>query len=485
MSRKRGILSPHTQVEMVPKLRHSTKKELAEKEKSTNLACPVPLKVRKNLRLRYSNSKDRKLRPFCFNNNVTLSSKYDPNQKLSYFNQIFSKMGCIGEGSFGKVYMVKNKEDNQLYAVKRLKSHISLNDRSAEVKNNELLGINLYCVRFFMAWEENLDTFILLEYCDLSVADYSKLNSSICEDFLWHVLHDICKALDYIHSMRFVHLDVKPGNIMMKSGIFKLGDFGLLVDLQMANQAHKSTLSEGDAKYLALEVLDGVYTSACDIFGLGITILELATDIELPDHGILWRQIRQGLLPSCFYDRVTEVLCVTVEDMVSSDYKTRPAAEKILKYPQIQNISDRDAAQHPRIDYAAPYARKENNNENLSLASSNLESDSSNISTPPRSANSSFYTMNSDSSFNDSDDESNCEKCKVSSFRRGSPYSPLRSLEKSSPLPFKGDSLISCNSRVADALLYNALPSIMTLKENNAESSSIKRIPKLKLVFTE
>ncbi len=46
-------------------------------------------------------------------------------------------------------------------------------------------------------------------------------------------------------------------------------------------------IQEGDPKYLAPEVLRGIHfiTSAADIFSLGLTILELATDLELPNGG--------------------------------------------------------------------------------------------------------------------------------------------------------------------------------------------------------
>lgn len=162
---------------------------------------------------------------------VILSPLYNPEMRTSYFEQMYVKLGCIGEGSFGKVYKVRSKEDKKLYAVKCIKTHISTKDRSAEVKNNEMVGYNPNCVQYFMAWEENIDTFILLEYCDMSLADYAKVNNEIPEALLWNVLHDICRAFDYLHSKSFLHLDVKPGNIMMKKGVFKLGDFGLLVDL--------------------------------------------------------------------------------------------------------------------------------------------------------------------------------------------------------------------------------------------------------------
>lgn len=81
-------------------------------------------------------------------------------------------------------------------------------------------------------------------------------------------------------------------------------------------------MSEGDSKYLAVEVLDAIYTPACDIFGLGITLLELATDIELPQHGVLWHALRSDHIPEvlnrcnnskfcwfvCFYNNVKYIV---------------------------------------------------------------------------------------------------------------------------------------------------------------------------------
>lgn len=63
------------------------------------------------------------------------------------------------------------------------------------------------------------------------------------------------------------------------------------------------TLSDGDAKYLAPEVLEGIYKPSCDIFGLGISLLEIAADLQLPSHGPLWQQLRHEVLPVTFYER--------------------------------------------------------------------------------------------------------------------------------------------------------------------------------------
>lgn len=68
-------------------------------------------------------------------------------------------------------------------------------------------------------------------------------------------------------------------------------------------------LSEGDSKYLATEVLEGVYTKACDIFSLGITVLELATDLVLPPNGALWHELRSGVFPEIFFLRTLRGHC--------------------------------------------------------------------------------------------------------------------------------------------------------------------------------
>ena len=44
--------------------------------------------------------------------------------------------------------------------------------------------------------------------------------------------------------------------------------------------------------YLAPEVLSGTFSKACDIFSLGVTLLELATDMDLPRSGQLWHDLR-------------------------------------------------------------------------------------------------------------------------------------------------------------------------------------------------
>ena len=114
------------------------------------------------------------------------------------------------------------------------------------------------------------------------------------ENILASVTKMVLKGLQYLHNVRYlVHRDMKPSNLLFNSdGMVKITDFGVSGDLESTKGAAASFV--GTVTYMAPERLNGDhYTSSVDIWGLGISIVELFTG-KHPFCGVLGPDICDG-----------------------------------------------------------------------------------------------------------------------------------------------------------------------------------------------
>ncbi|XP_046299311.1 membrane-associated tyrosine- and threonine-specific cdc2-inhibitory kinase isoform X1 [Marmota monax] len=267
------------------------------------------------------------------------SPGYDPSRPESFFQQSFQRLSRLGHGSYGEVFKVRSKEDGRLYAVKRSMSPFrGPKDRArklAEVGGHEKVGQHPRCVRLERAWEEGGILYLQTELCGPSLQQHCEAwGASLPETQVWGYLRDTLLALAHLHGQGLVHLDVKPANIFLgPRGRCKLGDFGLLVELGATGA---SEAQEGDPRYMAPELLQGSYGTAADVFSLGLTILEVACNMELPHGGEGWQQLRQGYLPPEFTAGLSAELRSVLVMMLEPDPQLRATAEALLALPMLR-----------------------------------------------------------------------------------------------------------------------------------------------------
>lgn len=158
----------------------------------------------------------------------------------------------------------------------------------------------MQCIRYFFFLEFPLDVselFICFLYKHFHLNFWLfLLMTTICGDCYYDIVYiwQIAKALQFIHSKGVAHLDVKPDNIYVKEGVYKLGDFGC------ATTTDKSLpVEEGDARYMPQEILNENYDNLdkVDIFSLGASIYELVKGSPLPESGPHFLHLREGKMP--------------------------------------------------------------------------------------------------------------------------------------------------------------------------------------------
>ena len=92
-------------------------------------------------------------------------------------------------------------------------------------------------------------------------------------------LKQLCDAVQYLHSIKFLHRDLCPRNVMVtKEGEVKLIDFGLTIPY--TPDYCKPGNRTGTADYLAPEIIKRQSTDhRVDIFALGVTAYEIFTGL--------------------------------------------------------------------------------------------------------------------------------------------------------------------------------------------------------------
>mmetsp|Transcript_21171 Transcript_21171/g.50165 ORF Transcript_21171/g.50165 Transcript_21171/m.50165 type:complete len:368 (+) Transcript_21171:151-1254(+) len=202
----------------------------------------------------------------------------------------FEKLRKIGEGTYGSVYMSRDRSSLRPVALKRIKIRTSGFEREGmpttalrEIGLLRSLPLHENVVRLYeVAVGSRLDAiFLVFEYCEHDVArllDWMKNPFSTSE--VKCLMLQLSEAVAHLHEHHVIHRDLKLSNLLLTAGgVLKLCDFGLARPLASPASAAAQPLTQKVVTlwYRAPELLFGsqAYDSAIDDWALGCILGEL------------------------------------------------------------------------------------------------------------------------------------------------------------------------------------------------------------------
>ena len=256
----------------------------------------------------------------------------------------------LGEGSFGRAYLAQCDNDNNKYVIKQITLEGMDDEEKRETFNEAKILKKLdhpNIIKFkevFLQRQPKPALNIVTEYADggdlgQKIEKQKKLKVPLSEAQILDYITQICLALQHIHKKKIIHRDLKSGNIfLMKSGIVKVGDFGIAKGLQSTWEKAKTFV--GTPYFLSPEIINNQpYDNKSDIWALGVLLYELMT-FQMPFNAVslpmLSIKINRGVYkapPSTYSSDIRNLLkkCLTVNP------DKRPSIDEILKLPLIKN----------------------------------------------------------------------------------------------------------------------------------------------------
>ncbi len=241
----------------------------------------------------------------------------------------------LGEGATSAVYLAKDPFTGRDVAIKLMfpqalkdsadgahYKQMFLNEAglAGKIDHPHIVGIHDAVVADDMSY-------IVMEYVEGGTLEQYVLPESLFDpQVVAEIIFKAVSALDFAFSLGLIHRDIKPGNILYKSGTdIKIGDFGAAVK----SSASSAATVVGSPLYMAPEVLQGGVSSVqSDIYALGMTMYMLLAGrppYEASSHESLAYQIinHDPDPPSRFRNGISAPMEDIVKQAISKDVGRR------------------------------------------------------------------------------------------------------------------------------------------------------------------
>ena len=196
-------------------------------------------------------------------------------------------------------------------------------------------------------FEENNTAYYVMEYVEgESLNEVVKHCGAMAEGEAVEYVSQVASALEYLHQRKIMHLDVKPGNMMLrrKDNRVVLIDFGLSKHYDEQSGEATSTTPVGVSHgYAPLEQYKqggvSTFSPETDIYSLGATLYYLLTGQRPPEAASLIND------PLEFPQHISATLRSAITAAMSPSSKQRPAS--VGKFVAMLNKADVTIIERP------------------------------------------------------------------------------------------------------------------------------------------
>jgi len=230
--------------------------------------------------------------PSLINNNILpMNNLREPSESINLSE--FQILKEIGQGTFGIIYKVLWIVNNKIYALKKeilkdmegVKARLHRNETIRNfIKQTNCMGVVSLYGNLTIPRGREFEYYELMEMCDMDfeqeIKSRSAYNRFYSQQEMFGVMLQLISTLSFLQKCHITHRDIKPQNILISKGVYKLCDFGdirkmqregIVVQRVRGSELYMSPILFNGLRSKQLQVRHNTYKS--DVFSLGMCFL--------------------------------------------------------------------------------------------------------------------------------------------------------------------------------------------------------------------